>query len=110
MTKFYGKVGYAENAVEDPNQAGVYKDVIVEKSYFGDVTRTTRQLGDGSQINSDLSTDTVISIVADAYANQNWMNIRYIEWANGKWFASNVTPQAPRLVITLGGVYHGPTA
>lgn len=107
MAKFYGKIGYGA-AVETSN--GVWEDVITEHNYYGDVIRNTRRLADGQDLNADLSVSNSISIVADAYANENFFAIRYIEWAGALWTVTDVEVQSPRLLMRLGGVYNGPTA
>lgn len=107
MAKFYGPVGYGESVETAP---GVYKDTITEKTYFGDVIRNSRQLREGEGLNNDLSVGNSISIVADAYANEHFFAIRYVEWAGALWTVSNVEVQSPRLILRLGGVYNGPKA
>ena len=107
MAKFFGKVGYGESR-EIPD-TGVLEDVIVENSYFGDVVRNTRKLNETENVNNDISVGNSISIVADAYANEHFFAIRYVEWAGTKWIVSDVEVQSPRLLLRLGGVYHGPT-
>jgi hypothetical protein len=108
MAKFFGEIGYGET-VETPPDSGVWKDVIVEYSYYGDVIRNTRKLQEGDQLNLDLSVGNSISIVADAYANNHFFAIRYIKWAGTLWTVSDVEVQPPRLILRLGGVYNGPT-
>lgn len=82
---------------------------MVEVSYFGDVVRNSRKLQAGESVNDDLSVDNSISIVADAYANEHFFAIRYVEWAGIRWKVSNVEVQSPRLLLRLGEVYNGPT-
>lgn len=108
MNRFYGVVGYAERSVE--SAPGVWKDVITAIPYFGNVVRNTRQLREGSLVNDDITVGNNISIVADAYANENFMNIRYVEWQGSLWIVTAVEVQAPRLTLTLGGIYNGPKA
>lgn len=107
MAKFYGEIGYGETVETRP---GVWEDVITEYKYYGDVVRNTRQLSSGEKVNDDLSVGNSISIVADAYANEHFFAMRYIRWAGTLWEISNVEVQSPRLVLRLGGVYHGPKA
>lgn len=107
MARFYGKVGYGLTVETAP---GVWEDQIVEKLYSGDVVRNTRTLQSGEKVNDDLSVNNSISIVADAYANLNFMNIRYVEWASALWTVSEVEVQRPRLLLRLGSVYNGPKA
>lgn len=108
MAKFYGEVGYAEDAVE--TTTGVWEDQIIEKSYYGDVVRNSRRLVEGEPINSDLTVGNSISIVSDAYANQHFHKIRYVKWDGVRWIVTDVEVQRPRLLLRLGGVYNGPEA
>jgi len=107
MAKFYGKIGYGESTEVSP---GVYVDTIVERSYYGDIVRNSRTLSEGENLNKDLSISNSISIVADAYANEHFFAIRYVEWAGAMWTVSTVEVQSPRLLLRLGEVYNGPTA
>lgn len=107
MAKFHGVIGYGESV---EIQDGVWEDVITERTYSGDVIRNSRQLETGEKVNNDLSVRNSISILADAYANEHFFAIRYIGWAGTLWTVSDVQEQRPRLILRLGGVYHGPTA
>ena len=107
MAKYYGRIGYGETEESAP---GVWVDTIVERSYFGDVIRNTRRLSEGENLNKDLSVGNSISVVADAYANDHFFAIRYIEWAGVLWTVKDVEVVSPRLIIRLGEVYNGPTA
>lgn len=106
--RFHGAVGYVDGQFE--KKPGVWVDKIVEFPYFGDVLRNTRQLREGESINNDLTVNNSISIVADAYANEHFFAIRFVEWAGVLWTVSEVTVQSPRLLLKLGGVYHGARA
>lgn len=108
MAKFSGKIGFATPAVE--TAPGVWKEGIVEKGpYFGEVVRNTRQLRETDKVNFDLSVGNDVSILADAYASENFFAMRYIEWAGTLWIVSHVEVQRPRLLLQLGGVYNGVT-
>ena len=104
--KFYGAVGYGQNVDVG---AGVWKDQITEVSYYGDIVRNTRRLLDGTKVNDDLTVNNVISIVADAYALENFFAMRYVVWNGKRWEVADVEVQPPRLILTLGVVYNGPT-
>jgi hypothetical protein len=106
MARFFGRVGYGETEETEP---GVWVDTIVEHDYYGDVIRNTRNLREGENLNPDLSVQNSISIVADAYANEHFFAIRYVEWAGTLWTVSSVEVQSPRLLLRLGEVYNGPT-
>lgn len=106
MAKFHGRVGYGDTQESSP---GVHEDVITEHIYSGDVIRDTRQLTEADKLNKDLSVSNQISILADAYANDHFFAIRYVEWAGVLWTVTDVEVQAPRLLLRLGEVYNGPT-
>lgn len=108
MTRFAGKVGYGQT-LESPPDSGVYSDVITERSYFGDVVRMSRRLSQGDSLNKDLSLTNTISIVADAYANENYSDIRYVEMGGKLWTVQTVEVIRPRLTLYIGEVYNGPT-
>lgn len=105
MARFFGNVGYGENVEQRP---GVWEDVIIERPYYGDVVRNSRKLSEGETLNNDLTVGNSISIVADAYANEHFFAIRYVEWAGSLWTVSDVVVERPRLILRLGTVYNGP--
>lgn len=108
MARFHGVVGYG-TSVENPANSGIWVDSITEISYFGDVVRNTRRLQSGEVLNDDLSVNNSISIVADEYAINHFFDIRYVRWAGVLWTVTNVEVQSPRLILSLGSVYNGPT-
>lgn len=108
MARFFGEVGYGFS-VETPEGSGVYKDEITEASYQGDVIRNVRTLQAGTKVNDDISVSNSISIVADQFAIDNFMNIKYVRWMGKAWIVTNVDVQPPRLILSLGSVYNVPT-
>lgn len=106
MAKFYGVIGYAVSTETVP---GVWTDVITEKIYYGDIVKNMRRLEAGEGLNDNINISNLISIVSDPYANQNFLSMRYIRWMDTEWKIINVDVQRPRLVLTIGGVYNGPT-
>lgn len=108
MTRFYGVVGYGI-PIENPPGSGVFVDDITEISYRGDVIRDTRKLEQGDGLNKDISLQNSISIIANAYAFQHFANIKYILWMGVAWSVTSVEVKPPRLILSLGDVYNGPT-
>ena len=105
MAKFYGPIGYAKSVETSP---GDWTDEIVEHNYCGDVLRNVSRWGSTpDSTNDNLNVNAQISIVADPYAEQNFRHIKYVEFMGTKWKVTDVTPQYPRLILTLGGVYNG---
>lgn len=108
MARYYGEIGYGKS-IESPQDSGVWVDEITEFSYYGDVIRNTRRLDNGEGLNSDISVGNSISIVADQYAVEHFFDIKYIRWMGTLWTVTNVEVKSPRLILSLGEVYNGPT-
>ena len=106
--KFYGPIGYGET-VENPPGSGVWVDVISERNHYGDVVRNTRREQVGEYLNAGLTLSNVIRVVADAYLMDHMHQIRYVQWQTIRWHVISVEVERPRLSLTLGGVYNGPT-
>jgi hypothetical protein len=106
--RFYGAVGYTESQETTP---GVWTDVITEKHYYGDVIRDQRRLESAQgHVNEDIRIDNSIVIVADAYAMENILKMRYIMWNGYPWAITNVEVRHPRLILQIGAQWDGITA
>lgn len=105
MAKFYDIVGYAETKETVP---GVWEEVVVDKYYYGDVTKNTKRNERGEGLNDNIVASVNVSILADAYAENHFINIKYVRWMGVKWKVRDVdASQRPRLILTLGEVYNG---
>lgn len=106
MARWFGKVGYSETVETTP---GVWTTEDTVREYYGDILRnTTRWSRNPDSTNDNLTVTTQISIVADAFANEKFHAIKWIEFMGVKWCVDSVDPtQPPRLILTLGGVYNG---
>lgn len=109
--RFYGAVGYAASTETSP---GVWEDVITEKTYYGDVIRNSRRLETPvlvpPETSANLALENSFSILADAEAYVNFMNIRYVEWEGTRWVVTNVEVRRPRLILTVGELWNGNSA
>lgn len=83
--------------------------VITERKYYGDVIRPGVNAQLGEAILPTLRITNQISLLADAYAYENFHAIQYVEWAGARWSVVQVDVNRPRLIVRLGGVYNGPT-
>lgn len=108
MTRFFGEVGYADS-VETSSGSGVWEDEVSEIQYYGDVLRDTKKDQSGAGLNNDVVVNNSISIVADEYAFKHFFKIKYVRWNGVLWTITNVEVKSPRLILSLGDVYHGPT-
>jgi len=108
--KFHGVVGVATgDQIEKPANSGIFVDEIEERVATGEQIRDTRQIANPDKVNFDMTLSTTISVMADVFADVDFLAFRYCERAGVKWVIVNVEPARPRLLLTLGGVYNGPT-
>ncbi len=107
MAKFSGNIGYALSV---ETAQGVYTDVISVRAYVGDVIREQKQWQPSNEkVNDDLTVSNRLSIVADDFALSNFALMKYVEWGGNRWKISSVEIQRPRLILSVGGLYNGPT-
>jgi len=108
MTRFSGLVGY--NLGPTQIRPGVWEDDIQEKPYFGDVKNPRRQVQERDDtVHSNFTLSNVIEIVADEFAQNNFYAIKYVNWKGKNWVVESVGIRRPRLLLSLGGIYNGPT-
>lgn len=106
MARFSGVVGFVEHVESSP---GVWSETVTERRYYGDVNRSIRKLENGSSVNDNITINNEVSIVADPYAKEHFFAIRYLTWQGVRWKVTNAEVLYPRLILTLGGMYHGDT-
>jgi hypothetical protein len=104
MSRCFDKVGY-----ELPGSTvnGVWTAGITERDHYGEVLDATRSLEPSEKVNDDFRLQNRISIVADAFALENFAYIKYVFWMGTRWTVNTVKIERPRLILSLGGVYHG---
>lgn len=108
MAKFFGSIGYV---IPTETRPGVWKDRIEEHTYSGDVIRVSSQWSASSDSpNDDLTINNQISIIADPFARNMFHAMKYVRFMGTEWKITKVEVQYPRLILTIGGVYNGPTA
>lgn len=105
MAKFSGKVGFSQTTETAP---GVWKPVITQRDYTGDVIREAKNFVASEQVNDNLRLNNRISIVADDFANQNYAGMKYVVLDGKYWKITQVEIQRPRLILSIGGIYNGP--
>ena len=107
MAKFHGNVGFVENK---KTGKGVWEDVVTELPYFGDVLRDSISIENNASLNSGFTVNNMFSLLADDYAMLHFSAIRYLRWGGVAWEVTSVEAKTPRLILRVGGVYHGATA
>lgn len=106
MARFSGVIGFGKSVKKSP---GTWDDEITEKKYSGEIIRNVQAFQEGEGVNDDISLGNSISILADDYAIKNLQFIKYAGWDGALWKVTNVEIRRPRLILSLGGVYNGPT-
>ena len=104
--RYFGKVGYA---IQVPTGLDMVGEEIVEYDYFGDVLKNNRRLEKSESVNDDLNVSNKISIVADPFAYEHFFAMKYLTWMGSKWKITDVEVDRPRLILTIGGVWNGPS-
>lgn len=105
MSKWFGKIGFSDTSETSP---GIWEELIVEKSYYGDLEQDNRRRSQNSDtINDELTLSNRLSILADPFINQNCHHIKYVEINGVKWKVSDIQVAFPRLQLSFGGVYNG---
>lgn len=107
MAKYYGAIGFKESVETSP---GIWEDRITERYYYGNLEHNSRRWENSGNQNDDLSISNRLSIIADAYAYQNFHAIVYAQFMSIKWKVNTVEVEHPRLVLQIGGEYNGPQA
>ena len=110
MAKYTGLVGYVTQVETAP---GVWSSVENPKRMKGDIIRQSSSLQNdyrsntGNKVNSDISLNHRVSLIGDAYAFSSYFDIRWIEVDGRKWEVTSVEIQRPRIIVSLGGLWHG---
>lgn len=102
MGKFYDVIGFLDEVEKAPD---IWTPDITERYYSGD-TLPNYIRNDSNDINDSVVLNYKFSILADTYALNHMQDIRYVKYFNSKWKVTNVEPNTPRLIITVGGVYN----
>lgn len=103
MAKFHGLVGYG--VTEDMGHS-LWKKIIKEYPYSGDILENRLKWQSTEHLNDNLTVSHRISIIADAFAYENFSNIRYVVWMGTKWKVTDISVSRPRITLTLGGVWN----
>lgn len=104
MAKFAGLVGYV---TQEESVPGVWSPVDKPRMMKGDVIRQSSSTRDGDKINGDVTLSHRVSLLGDAYAFDNYYNIRWIDMDGARWKVTSIEIQRPRIIVTLGGLWNG---
>ncbi len=105
MAKFCGVIGFV---VPEEIRPGVWVETPIEKKYYGDILRNSKNFQSSGELNDNIVLSNQISIIANGFAIENLSGIRYAVYMGAKWSVTSVDASTyPRMILTLGGVYNG---
>ena len=109
MARFYGPIGFSKGDKESDTRPSRYVPQIEERMYSGELLKNYARMRSADRSVDDFGINNDISIVADPYALNNFSSMKYVGYMGTLWEVTGVTVEYPRLRISFGGVYHGPT-
>lgn len=109
MGRYYGRVGFLKDEVESEDRPSRFVPVMEERFYSGNLLKNYASQQSSEKTIDDVTINDDISIVADPYALNHFSSIKYVELFGTLWETKSVSVEYPRLRISFGGVYHGPT-
>ncbi len=107
MARFYGVVGFVSSYEK---KTGVFDYAVTERNFAGDVIKRYSQIVSQETVIDNIRVNNQISIIANAYAFENFQHIRFVVWNGTPWEVTSVSVEHPRLILSLGDVYNGPRA
>lgn len=105
MARYCGEIGFSKPEQTAP---GVYEERVTERKYYGDVTKDFRKDTRTDKVVRDVDIGNIFSVVADPFAFENFQFIKYLKYMGIAWNVESVEVQYPRLLISVGGRWHGP--
>ena len=106
MNKTYSVIGFVKE-MEVPEGSGIYRKTTIERSYYMDILRSTRQMQNSSSVNGELTISNQFSVIADSYLLDNTYAMTYLVYRNSKWKITSVELQYPRIILNVGGLFIG---
>ena len=103
MAKWCGKIGFGKTVETAPY---VWEEQITERTYFGDILTHKYRRQSGQGLNDNLTISNELSIISDKFADENFQSMLYAEFMGARWKITNVEVQYPRLILSVGEVYH----
>lgn len=101
--KWSGMIGFM---IQKETSPGIWESIFVERKYIGDLSNRSYRYQNSNEVHDDVSVSNTISIVSDSYIHDNYGYIRYVTYKGFKWKVDNIKISAPRILLTLGGMFN----
>lgn len=109
MGRYYGKVGFLKDEIESETRPSRFEPEMEERYYSGNLLKNYASQQNAEKLVDDVTISDDLSIIADPYALNHFSSIKYVELFGTLWEAKSISVEYPRLRISFGGVYNGPT-
>ncbi len=108
MAKWVGTIGFAQQKEQEINgvPSGVWVEEIVTRKYTGDLVKHRMMSQNTNEINDGLNISNQISIIADPYALNNYVAMRYLTFMGVKWKIKDIDVEFPRMILSIGDMYN----
>lgn len=104
MARYRGLVGFG---IETETSLGIWEYTIIDHKMQGDILSIRSSNDDSGKINNDITLRNRFSLIFDAFALENFQNIKYIKYNGVKWEVSEIEISHPRIILSIGGVWNG---
>lgn len=104
MARYAGLVSYVTQTETRP---GVWTDTVEKHFMKGDMLRKASSHQNGDKVNSDVTLNHRVSLIADDYALGKYFDMKRIELDGREWNITEIEVQRPRIIVTIGGLYIG---
>ena len=103
MNKWCGNIGFVEQV---ETSQSVWTEKCTERKYRGDIIKRSFKWNDGEKVNDDISMNIQLSVLADSFLMSHLGAMRYVCFRCSKWKISDISPDWPRITLTLGSIYN----
>lgn len=110
MARAYIKIGFLKRENESEDRPSRFVPEMEERFYAGDLLKFSMRSKDAEKTVDDFTLNNDFSFLADPYALNNFSSIKYAEIMGTLWEVLTASVEYPRIRISVGGVYNGPTA
>ena len=104
MARFSGLIGYV---TQEESVPGVWSSVERTRKMKGNVIRQTASVVTGEGVNDNVSLNHRVSLIGDAYAFDNYFNIKWVKMDTKRWKVTSIEVERPRIIVSLGGIWNG---